>query len=241
MLSDSFGLKTEVAVFSRQDGEFVFVEINTWDFGSVGVLFEIFDPTFGGIHAGLQLVEGGATIYARDQNHPLWIDVTSIFGEVGASPSGMIPLQAMLPEDSDLANQLFDIASGDFDPRDVNEIMIRAGGISPMMNFQPDGSISGQISFVHSLAYTIYETVGPVDTTDERQLIVDEETGLIVSAERATVVAFTPSGSGVSEKTHIEQRIAIAYGPQQIPFPEPGDPSIETDPEVIDEFLEMFQ
>jgi hypothetical protein len=197
---------------------------------------------------GLQIVSDDTVCYGRGGEFPNWIDLgefctTSSPGKqivplrVGPPGSQTVPLQAGPSQDTWLAEMLFEQASGEFDPRDIEQIE-ETTGVSPLIDFK-EAEPEGSLVFVHEGTVLIEEIIVTIDQTLKIEFRVDSESGLVTQASRWTESSSSFDYPLVFESTGFIG-IEIAYGEQDIQIPQLGDASIETDPDRIAAFRELF-
>lgn len=188
---------------------------------------------------GMEIIGNENLAYGRGAEFDKWIDMTSVINGGDGISSGIVPLQAFV-EDSELAQLLFTQASGDFDPRDVEDIE-ESAGVSPLIEFQQIPSLPDRIVYVHDLSYGQDLEFGDGEVEQSTRIVfrIDPDTGLVTQANKHSETMIT--GSVFDTATSSNEEVSLEYGPQLIELPQPGDPSIETDADKIAAFLELFE
>ncbi len=193
---------------------------------------------------GTQVVSDGIVVYARPGASEKWIDVTSKLLEDGSFEEALNS-----PDQHPLGTALFSIASSTlfatFGIAD-EESIAEAEANSPVplrLDFKQESADDETIVIANRVSFSDEQEFGGQATingfTHDVVFTIDAELGLIVHAisEQNTK---TDGPFGISEEVFLFEH-EIDYSPQQIEFPQPGDPSIETDPDKIAAFLELIE
>ncbi len=217
----------------REDGQYA--RFTEFDLGPVEELTEL-ERSQIATFSSLEMIGDDNLMYGRGGEFDRWIDITSVLDPGAGVSTGIVPLQAMI-EDSELAILLFEQASGDFDPRDIETIEEQAGR-SPLLKFEEVPSLPDRIVLEHHDELVQVEEIATVTQSTRIAFRIDPETEFIIQTMKATHASI----SGQFElEAETSEEYQIEYGPQEFELPDPGDPSIETDPDKIAAFLELFE
>ena len=238
-ITDGFGegrhLFIRFAAELRNSGDIQHVQFLDFDLGPDGDLSEA-DMAQLVVFKSLEMVGSTSRMYGRGEGFEKWIDITSVVGGGLPGNSGIIPLQAFI-EDSELAIMLFEQASGEFDPRDA-ELIGEETGVSPLLNFVLVPSLPDRLIYEHESDWEQESGLFDIRQTQRIAFRIDPESGFVAHTFNSSQAKF--SGFVEGETSSLEQ-YKIEYNPQDIFVPQPGDPSIETDPDKIAAFLELFE
>lgn len=215
----------------RNSGDLQHMIFSNFDLGSDEDLSEV-EMAQLAVFQSLEMVGTRQKIYGRGEGFEKWIDITSV---VDTGAPVITPLQAFI-EDSELAMLLFEQATGEFDPRDVESIEADTG-VSPLLDFQQVPSLPDRVVYEHRS--NLEQDLGLLSVNQNSRIAfrIDPETERIVHTFNSSQNLV--SGFVEGETSSLEQ-YTIEYEPQDIFMPQPGDPSIETDPDKIAAFLELF-
>lgn len=191
---------------------------------------------------GSQIIMDGYRSYGRFGATEKWVDITELTACAGYS--GGI---GQTSEESPIEQALFDAGSsrilatfGIFDEESISEYA-EGADMSPLMDFEVESSNSDQIVIAHRVHLSFEEEIaGLVEGSQTNQDVVftiDAGSGLVAHVLDSQVQEST--GSYASVDTFILE-YEIDYSLQDLVFPEPGDLSVETDPEKIAAFIELF-
>ncbi len=201
------------------------------------------DPAYSEV-VGLQIVGGRSGAYGRLSSQDRWVDVSDA---LSADPS--LPDISELPADErPVGASLFQAASsivlasfGVYDPEDIQSI-VETAEFSPLFDFKLESTENGQAVIAHRLDFSESEEFEGVTwsstLTYDVVFTVDTESGLILHAIHSKV---EESSGGVERSDTFVLEYDVDPSPPVIDFPQPGDPSIETDPDKIAAFLELFE
>lgn len=235
-------LNQETSIYARADSMLVRINRLSFDLGDQTDDFIESGPS-PEVLEGLEILFDGTRVLSRNSNFELWIDMTDstnftndfrvtvpVFendGTVGQALSGL----------------LYEQASALLDPREIIEIAEELEG-SPWISFNDAGSSGTENVYTHVSEFEFLFADVRIRTEIEIEFIVDHQSGRIVRIRRHE----SGSQTGISEfrgpfelSSSTTSEVEIDYSTPDIKFPQPGDPSIETDLIKIAAFLELFE
>jgi hypothetical protein len=191
---------------------------------------------------GFQLIANGESVYARVSGADKWVDVSSLADEQGlfatTNEMGESALGAAL---FSAASNLILATFGVFDEESIQEI-VESSEYSPLLDFKLESSDSEKIVIAHRFSLSAEEEidgeVSGVHGMHDVVFTIDADSGLIVHAIYNQTQENT--GPDPSSDVYIIEH-EVDYNPQSFDFPQPGDPSIETDPDKIGAVMGMFE